>query len=266
MLPIRAPASAGGVPGGEWMGAAHVPLLCSNVPPAACTLGSVPAGGCGKVVQAVTVEGCWVAAELASVPGSSDTAGRVVGCDGGEGAEGMLLVVMRRVLGSISLARSCGSHEPLASITASRDTNQPLASRDTHQPSASGSHCPSLAHVWREIADESEGRPRAGQGGDGSVGHVGAGGSGGLIPLPGGLWVRVEVGTVSASAHSSNGTICQISNAGSCLRVTVAQEEGPGAVDSDDQMVCRVVHEVQRVADGVAASLSLKGGLHWVLA
>jgi hypothetical protein len=227
------------------MGAAHVPLLCSNVPPAACTLGSVPAGGLGKVVQAVTVEGCWGGKELASVLGSSDTAGGVAGCDGGEGAEGMMLVVMRRVLGSISLARSCGS---------------------CHQQTASGSDCPSLAHVWREIADESQGRPRE-QRGDGGIGHVGAGGSGGLIPLPGGLWVRVEVGTVSTSAHSSNGTVCQIFDAGSCLRVTVAQEDGPGAVEGDDQMVCRVVHEVQRVADGVAASLSLKpGGLQWVLA
>ena len=236
------------------MGAAHVPLLCVNVPPAACTLGSVPAGGFGKVVQAVTVEGCWGAAALASVPGSSDTdrvgpgeLGHcgVAGCDGGEGAEGMLLVVMRRVLGSISLARSCGSHEPLAS----------------------GSDCPSLAHVWREIADESQGRPGEGQGGDGGIGHVGAGGSGGLIPLPGGLWVRVEVGKFSTSAHSGNGTACQISHAGSCLRVTVAQEDGPGAVEGDGQIVRRVVHEVQRVADGVAASLSLKPrGLHWVLA
>lgn len=229
------------------MGAAHVPLLCNNVPPAACSCGSVPAGGFGRVVQVVTVEGCWDAAALASLPSCSDTAGGVAGDDAGEGAEGMLLVVMRRVLGSISLVRSRGFRD------------EPVASRFDG---------PSPAHVWREITDKSEGRPREERGGDGGLGPVGVGGSGGMIPLPGGLWVRVEVGrAATTSAHSSDGTVCQMSESGSCLRVIVAQEDGPGVVESDGQMICSVVNEVQRVADGVAASLSLKSGrLLWVLA
>jgi hypothetical protein len=249
VLPSRAAAIAGGSPGGEWLGAAHVPLLCSHVAPPPCSRGSVPAGGSGKVVQTVAVEGRWGAGALALLPRRCGAGGAAGERRGGEGEEELLLpllVVLRRVLGSISLARSCGSSEA----------------------AAPGPDCAPPAHIWREIPDESGGRLSSGPSRDCDNGDAGPGGGGGLIPLPGGLWVRVEVRAGSASASSSHGGEARAFDTGPCLRVTVAQEEGACAGDGEGQMVCSLLHEVQRVADGVAASLVScdSAGLQWVLA
>ncbi len=174
--------AAGKWVGAEWLGAAHVTLLGNQYACPTFVVGMLPFGGYAKIVQVAGVEGrcCWCEGghRSGAVGGG---AGHGVGamCEGGET---LLRVVMRRLLGVLSLARTTRSH-----TTTSSCGSAACGGGAASCSSVAAGQRSAEAHVWRDVGNTG-GRT---SGLRGCV--VSDNRGGGVLPLPNGLWVRVEI-------------------------------------------------------------------------
>jgi len=215
-------------------------------------------------VQVGVVEACkWGCSSLLAQRSRQDCEGSGVPCDvgGGRGGEEVgqvefLRVLMRRVLGSLSLA--CGPCPVVPASSAPHEvgclTSDPVSGSSAHRVRVPQ---PAASVVWRAGPDGA--RAAA----DAAVDTVSGGG--GLLRLHKGMWVRVEL---------------LLAPGAPCLRITVAREAaagdaeesagmgdggcGSGAMsegESEDpdggegERGWEVLVEMQRVADDIACSL-----------
>jgi hypothetical protein len=211
-----------------------------------------------------------------------DFTGGLGGEDGLEQEERLLRVVMRRVLGLLSLARGCTSHScgTSSSLThalgdegacvsraavAAQARGRQKCEKDGEGPANSSDYSEAL--VWRDTGADR--RPLQ----DLRARVAGIGSAGGLVPVRRGLWIRVE--TVASRVEAP------------FLRITVAREEdvdgqessgegvamerceGAGPFPSKESysaknLVEGAMHSVQQVADDVAARFMFGSvGLVW---